>query len=155
LGGRYVAGKGTRISDPLLKWSYFDRLDVDWLDQLDRNQSSIPDGRFWPKNAKVKKLVYLSAMNAPVVTVLVCYALPALAGDLPLARRIMLVALKGTWTDRGYQYRELWTKTLEKESNYGEITLQDLPDIGRVLVLYSAAPAASSETQQLDIYRIE
>lgn len=155
--GRYVASKKTQIPERMVNWMYFDWLSVDWHDQLDRNDSDIPDGQFWPKNAKVKKLIYLSARNTPVVTVVVCYTLPESAEDNPLetSKHILLVALKGNVTQRGYVYRELWTKTVEKESSYGELTVQQIPGLGKALVLYSASAGPSSESEQLDIFRIE
>jgi hypothetical protein len=155
--GHYVAAKGAQVAEQAMKWSYFDWLSVDWYDQLDRNDSDIPDGKFWPQNAKVKKLVYLSARNAPVVTVVVCYTVSEPPEDSPLAtsKHIVFVGLKGNMTDRGYVYHELWTKTAQKESSYGELTLQQLPGVGRALVLYSASAGPSSESEQLDIYRVE
>jgi hypothetical protein len=153
----YVEDRATRIQESAMNWIYFDWLSVDWHDQLDRNDSDIPDGKFWPQNAKVKKLVYLSARNAPVVTVVVCYTEAEPIADFPLAtsKHIVLVALSGKVTDRGYVYHELWTKTVQKQSSYGELTLQQVPGIGRVLVLYSASAGPSSESEQLDIYRLE
>ncbi len=155
--GHYVADRGTPVPEPAMNWTYFDWLSVDWHDQLDRNDSDIPDGKFWPQNAKVKKLVYLSARNAPVVTVVVCYTESEPPADSPLvtSKHIVIVALSGKMTDRGYVYHELWTKTVQKESSYGELTLQQVTGVGRVLVLYSASAGPSSENEQLDIYRVE
>lgn len=155
--GHYVAAKGTQITEGVANWTYFDWLSVDWHDQLDRNDSDIPNGKFWPENAKVKKLVYLTAQNAPVVTVIVCYTVPEPPGDYPLAtsKHILLVALSGNMTDHGYTYHKLWTKTVEKESSYGELNIQEVRGVGRVLVLYSASAGGSAESEQLDIYRIE
>jgi len=157
LQGHYAVNKGGQVSDRARNWKYFDWLSVDWNDQLDKNNSDIPDGKFWPQNAKVKKQIYLSARNASVVTVVVCYTVTEPPADSPLAtsKHIRLVALKGSVTDRGYVYHELWTKTLQKESSYGELTMQDAPGIGKVLVLYSASAGPSSESEQLDIYRLE
>ena len=155
--GHYVADKGAKVAERVMNWAYFDWQSVDWNDQLDRNNSDIPDGKFWPQNAKVKKLVYLSARNAPVITVVVCYTMPEPPEDSPLStsKHILLVALKGNMTDRGYVYHELWTKTVQKESSYGELTVQEVSDIGKVLVLYSASAGPSAESEQLDIYRLE
>lgn len=155
--GRYVADKRVQVPEPLMNWTYFDWESIDWDDQLSRNKSDIPEGKFWPQNAKVKKLVYLSPRNAPVVLVVVCYTVPEPPEDFPSehSKFIRLVALKGNWTDSGHVYHELWTKTLEKESSYGELTVQDAPGIGRMLVLYSASAGASSESEQLDLYVLQ
>jgi hypothetical protein len=155
--GHYVADKGGQVSEQAKNWTYFDWQSVDWKDQLNRNNSDIPDGKFWPENAKVKKLIYLSARNASVVMVVVCYTVPEPPKDSPLetSKHIKLVALKGNATDSGYAYHELWTKTVQKESSYGELTLQEAPGIGKLLVLYSASAGPSSESEQLDIYRLE
>lgn len=154
---RFVADKGTQIPERLMNWAYFDWLSVDWHDQLDRNDSDIPEGKFWPQNAKVKKLVYLSARNAPDLTVVVCYTVPEPPEDSPLgtSKHIVLIGLRGKLTSAGYVYNKLWTKTVQKESSYGELTLQSLPGVGKVLVLYSASAGPSSESEQLDIYGLD
>jgi len=63
--GHYAPDKGTRIPEQVVRYTYFDWMSIDWHDQLDRNDSDIPDDKFWPEKAKVKKLIYLSARNAP------------------------------------------------------------------------------------------
>jgi hypothetical protein len=83
LRGHYAPSKSTRISERTANWEYFDWLSVDWHDQLDRNDSDIPDAKFWPPNAKVKKLVYLSPRNTPIVTVLACYTTPEPPRNFP------------------------------------------------------------------------
>jgi hypothetical protein len=155
--GRYVAVKGTHVPKRVMTWAYFDWQSVDWLDQLDRNDSDIPEDKFWPQNAKVKKLVYLSARNAPVVTVVVCYTVsqPPEGSPLKTSKHIVLAALEGNMTEQGYVYHLLWTKTVQKESSYGELTLQEVPNVGEALVLYSASAGPSSESEQLDIYKLE
>jgi hypothetical protein len=155
--GHYIADKGIRVPERVMNWAYFDWQSVDWHDQLDRNDSDIPDGKFWPQNAKVKKLVYLSARNALVVTVVVCYTVPESTEDSQreTPKHIVFAALKGIMTEKGYVYHKLWTKTVKKESSFGELTLQDVPNVGKALVLYSASAGPSSESEQLDIYKLE
>lgn len=152
--GHYVVSREVQIPDRLTKWTYFDWRSIDWHDQRDANDSDIPDGKFWPHNAKVKKVIYLSARHVPVVTALVCFTVPELHEEFSsaTAKRIMLIALKGNMTENGYVYRELWTKALQKESSYGELAVQEVVGIGSVLVLYSASAGPSSESEQLDLY---
>jgi hypothetical protein len=71
------------------------------------------------------------------------------------SKNIVLVALRGDMTSTGYAYHELWTKTMQKDSSYGELMLQRVHGIGKILVLYSASAGPSSETKQLDIYALE
>src|SRR5205807_814323 len=81
--GKYVADIGAQIPTELRNWTYFDWGTVDWHDQLHRNDSDIPDGKFWPQDAKIKKVIYLSARNTPVVTAVICSTMPEPPENFP------------------------------------------------------------------------
>jgi hypothetical protein len=155
---KYTVDNRLQLPKEITTWTYFDWQSVDWSDQIDRNDSDIPDGTFWPQNGKVKKILYLSARNGPVISALVCYTVAEPKEErqlLSTAGQIWVIAVRGNRTDSGYKYQKLWAKKLETQSNYGELSVQQLPDLGRVLVLYSASAGGSSESEQLDIYKLE
>lgn len=155
--GKYGVNNQTNVALSLANWTYFDWQSVDWKDQINRNNSDIPDQKFWPQNAKVKKVLYLSPRNALVVTVLVCYSVKEAQTSYPIlstADQIWVAALRGTKTDTVYVYDKLWQRKLESQSNYGELAVQQVTGIGKILVLYSASTGGSSESEQLDIYRL-
>ncbi len=153
--GSYVPNGGVQVAPQVLNWIYFDWQSIDWGDQRDKNGTSIPSGEFWPKDARVKKVIYLSAPNATVVKVLVCYTMsdPTESSPLASSKLVKLVAIRGTLTDRGYVYHSLWTKTLRKDSSYGDLVVQQVPEVGRLLVLYSGS-LGSAEIEDLTLYEL-
>jgi len=157
--GRYVRtdpNANRTTTPPYSRWIYFDWASIDWHDQLDKNDSDIPAGRFWPREAKVKKVIYLTPRSAPKVTALICYTLkepPEQSSGT--SQRIVVTAVMGKRTEEGYKYVQLWTKILQTESSYGELIVQDIPRAGRTLVLYSASAGGSTESEQLNLYTIQ
>lgn len=152
--GGFAAIRSENISTAMGDWVYFDWDSIDYQDQLDRGTFDIPRDKFLPGGAKVKKVIYVPTKNAPEVIALVCYTVPVPEGENPIpgADYIFLLVLRGERKDAGYSYKQILTQKLQKDSNYGDLILQNVSGIGKVLALYSVAPGGSSEDRQLDLY---
>lgn len=156
---KYADGQFVRspeLPKLLRKWVSFDWGNVDVLDQVAIQGYDQSINRFLPKGRKVKKVIEFSLHpQGSKDLVLVCFTLQstdpdAFRGDTD----IYMTALLETEGTSGSAYKRLWTRKMETDASYGEFTVQEVPAVGRFLVLYWWQGAGSGTNQGLDVYRI-
>lgn len=148
---------GAPLPATLETWISFDWTSVDYLDQIDRKNFD-PDIRlFLPERVRVKKVIILPLSVNQGRLILVCYTQKSKAKATFLnATNILVTALLDEQSDatKPGQYRRLWTKKLQTNSDYGDFLLEKVPGVGMFILLYSAEVAASSTDATLSVYRI-
>lgn len=137
-------------------WQTYSWGDADYLDQIARSDYDPRINEFLPKVAKVKKVIESQIGSKKSDTfVLVCYTLKAADSDaLPSSNDIYVTALSGNRNDSAPIYKALWTKKLQSDASYGEMSVQKIGSIDRFLVLYWGEVAGSGSVEGLNVYRI-
>jgi len=155
---KYEDGKFAHASELpkiLRKWKSFSWRSVDYLDQIARQDYDTDINEFLPKHRRVKKVVNIPLRSRGQELVLVCFTLKstsqfALPGGTDIYMTVLL-AREGASTST---YTKLWTRKMETDASYGEFTFQEVPNVGRFLLLYWADMGGSGGQDALDVYRI-
>ena len=154
-GGRFV--RSPKLPKLLQGWESFSWDDgVDFSDQIARSDYDPRINEFLPKKRKVKKVVEFSLRpNGHEDLVLVCFTLkstdPSAPPDDTDIYTTALVMRPGTPEST---YKRLWTRKMQADASYGDLSVQEIPDIGRFIVLYSGQAAGSGTNQGLNVYRL-
>lgn len=148
-----------RPADPpslIRQWRSFDWQSVDFLNQI-AIQNYDPDlNQFLPRDKHVKKVVEIPLPTYDGELVLVCFTTKttekfAEPGDTDIYLAGVLSKKAGFHTS----YKLLWTRKLETDASYGDLAIQNIPNLGRFVVLYWASVGGSGGEDALDIYRFK
>lgn len=154
-GGRFVEAE--KLPALIRGWEDFGWDDeVDSSDQIARADYDPDINEFLPKQKKVKKVIRLSLPpHGSKDLVLVCFTLPAAdplasSGDTDIYITALLLKQQAS----GSTYEKFWTLEMEAGASYGEMKVQDIPSLGRFIVLYWGYATGSGTNQGLNVYRL-
>lgn len=151
--GRFV--QAPRLPDLIRRWRSFGWGSVDFLNQIAIQNYDPGIDQLLPKQKRVKKVEETPLPAHGEDLVLACYTQEtteqfAEPGDTD----IYLSALLGKKGSSGTTYKLLWTRKIETDASYGDLELQEIPGLGRFVVLYWGDMGGSGGQDALDVYRL-
>lgn len=147
-----------RPADPpdlIRQWQSFDWQSIDFLNQI-AIQNYDPDlNQYLPKDKRVKRVVDIPLSWQNNELILVCFTKRTTTDKFsrPRGTDVYLVAVLKNLGGRRITYKLLWTKKVAADASYGNLMLQNIPNLGRFLVLYWASIGGSGGQDNVDIYR--
>lgn len=157
----YYAFRGGQFlpADPpdlIRHWQAFDWRTVDYLNQIAIYNYDPYLNQFLPGDKHVKNVVDIPLPMHDGELVLVCFTTKtaaqfALPGDTDIYLTGILSKAHGSHTT----YKLLWTRKVETDASYGDFVSQNVPKLGRFMVLYWASGHGSGVVDALDIYRLK
>lgn len=154
---KYQSGKfvpTATLPEVLRGWKSFDWADgLDSGNQVTFNYDPQLDG-FLPRDARVKKVERIP-LGGSEELYLVCFTQKTTAQTpRPSDTDIYVAAVLGSNEASEPRFTKLWDRKLETDAFYGEFTVQNIPNLGRFVLLYWGDLGGSGGQDAMNVYRI-
>lgn len=108
------------------------------------------------KKVKLVKTLITDSKKNTVLT-LVCFTTDTTDPDAMRLSDvdIYVTALSGKKINSGLAYTKLWTKKIQSAVRYGEVSIQNPGELGRILIVYSESLGGSGYTSVMDVYKVD
>lgn len=153
-GSRFV--QASKLPHLIRQWESFNWRSVDVLNQVAIHNYNPDLDHFLPKHKRVKNVIELPLRVEGKELVLVCFTEQTTEKfSEPGATDIYLAGILGQGTGSRAVYKQLWTRKVEADASYGNLSVQNIPHIGRFVLLYWVSVGGSGGENSLDIYRVK
>lgn len=142
--------------DLIRKWEDFDWNGVDYLNQIAIQSYNLYLDKFLPDNKLVKKVVEIPLFERNNALFIVCFTEKATEQFArPGSTDIYFAGIASKTASSETSYKLLWIRKVESDASYGDLKVQEIPKLGRFVVLYWADMGGSGGVDALDIYRVK